>query len=268
MRLRRAITYVARDGAQIEAYVTLPAGASRKHPVPLIVNPHGGPWARDTGDFNREAQFLASRGYAVLQPNYRGSTDFDWRFRHGERYDFIKMRDDVTDGTLALIRSGLIDRNRIAIMGTSFGAYLSVCGAAFEPDLYRCAVALSGVYDWEQVMAEARQERFFDNPRFEYFRRHLGDPKADPAKFDSISPLRHIDRVKIPIFVYHGYDDPIASIGESTALVSALAAHHVPYEKHFVERETHGIHNLDTAVAIYSDIEAFLAKNMARAPAQ
>jgi acetyl esterase/lipase len=266
MRPRRAITYLSRDGVPIEAYLTLPVGASKEHPVPLVVYPHGGPWARDHWGFDWEAQFLASRGYAVLQPNYRGSTDYDWRFPYDDRFDFVKMRNDVTDGTRALIRYGIVDRNRIAIMGGSFGGYLALCGAAFDPDLYRCAVTISGIFDWEQVMDEARQDSLFDNPRFEYFRRHLGDPKADPAKFDAISPLRHIGSVKIPIFVFHGYDDPVASIGESKALVSALSSHGIPYEKHFVERETHGIHNFDTAVDIFTDIEAFLDKNMGGAP--
>jgi acetyl esterase/lipase len=267
MRPRRAITYRARDGYPIEAYLTLPEGASKAHPVPLVVYPHGGPWYRDTGGFDMEAQYLASRGYAVLQPNYRGSTNYDSRFPYEDRFDFVKMRNDVTDGTKALIHSGLVDSNRIAIMGGSFGAYLAVCGAAFEPDLYRCAVALSGIYDWEQVMDEARQESFFDNPQFEFLRRHLGDPKANAAKFDAISPLRHIDQVKVPIFVYHGYDDPIASIGESSALVSKLDQYHVPYEKHFVQREGHGVHYLDHRVEISMDVEAFLAKNMGEAPA-
>jgi len=262
MRPRKAITYRARDGYPVEAYLTLPAGASKAHPVPLVVYPHGGPWARDGGGFDSIAEFLASRGYAVLQPNYRGSQNYRGVFPYEDRFDFVKMRNDVTDGTLALIRSGVVDRSRVAIVGGSFGAYLAVCGAAFEPDLYRCAVSLSGIFDWEQVMDEARQESFLDNPQFLYLRRHLGDPKADPKKFDAISPLRHIDKVKIPIFVYHGYDDPIASIGESSSLVSALDKYHVPYEKHFVQREGHGVHYIDHRIEIFTDIEAFLAKNM------
>ena len=266
MRPRRAVTYRSRDGYPIEAYLTLPAGASKAHPVPLIVYPHGGPWARDVGGYDPVAEYFASRGYAVLQPNYRGSQNYNASFPYEDRFDFVKMRNDVTDGTMFLIRLGIVDRSRVAIVGGSFGAYLAVCGAAFEPDLYRCAVSLSGIFDWEQVMAEARQESFLDNPEFLYLRRHLGDPKADPRKFDAISPLRHIDKVKIPIFVYHGYDDPIASIGESSSLVSALEKYHVPYEKHFVQREGHGVHYLDHRIEIFTDVEAFLAKNMGGAP--
>jgi acetyl esterase/lipase len=262
----KAITYRARDGSPIEAFLTLPAGASKASPVPLLVFPHGGPWARDVWGYDRFAQFFASRGYAVLQPNYRGSIGYDWRFPEADRYDFVKMRNDVTDGTNALIRSGLVDRNRVAIMGGSFGGYLAICGAVYEPGLYRCAVTISGIFDWEKVMAEARQDNYFDSYRYQYFRRHLGDPAADPAKFDAISPLRHIDRVKIPIFVFHGWDDPIASIAESKALVAEMEAHGVTYEKHFVEREQHGISNFDNEVEIYGDVAAFLSKYVSPVP--
>ena len=254
----------------IEAYLTLPAGASKEHPAPLVVYPHGGPWARDVGGvrwwFDDVPQYLASRGYAVLQPNYRGSTDYDWRFPYDDRFDFVKMRNDVTDGTNAMIRSGIVDRNRIAIMGASFGGYLAICGAAFEPDLYRCAVTMAGVFDWEQVMAESRQDSILDNPKYEYLFRHLGDPKADPAKFERISALRHADQIKIPVFIYHGYDDGTASIGESNSLISILSSHHVPYEKHYLEQEGHGFFKIQDRLEIFGDIEAFLARNMGGAP--
>jgi len=260
LRPMKTITYRARDGAPIEAYLTMPAGVSKESPAPLVVYPHGGPWVRDAWGYDPVVQFLASRGYAVFQPNYRGSEDYDWRFPAADRYDFIKMRNDVTDGTNALIRSGYIDRNRIAIMGGSFGGYLALCGAAFEPNLYRCAITLSGVFDWGRVMDEARQDNYFDSARYLYFRRHLGDPKADPAKFDAISPLRHMDKARIPVFIFHGWDDLIASIAESKALVSELDARGIPYEKHFFEREQHGLSHLENAVEIYSDIAAFLDK--------
>jgi len=266
MRPRKAIAYLSRDGIPLEAYLTLPAGASKAHPAPLVVYPHGGPWSRDTGGFDAIAEYLASRGYAVLQPNYRGSTDYNWRFPYEDRFDFVKMRNDVTDGTKALIRSGIVDKNRIAIMGGSFGAYLSLCGAAFEPDMYRCAVSLAGVFDWEQVMDEAHQESYLDNPEFEYLIRHLGDPKTNAAKFDATSPLRHADQIKIPIFIFHGWDDRTASIAESKALISALESHHVPYEKHFLEQEGHGLFKIQDRIDIFTDIEAFLAKNMGGAP--
>jgi dipeptidyl aminopeptidase/acylaminoacyl peptidase len=111
-------------------------------------------------------------------------------------------------------------------------------------------------------MDEARQDNYFESPKYQFFRRHLGDPAANPAKFDAISPLRHVDKVKIPIFIYHGWDDPIASIAESKALVSALAAHNIPYEKHFLEREGHGISDYEDRLDMFGDVEAFLAKYM------
>ena len=138
-----SFSYRTRDGMVIEGYLTLPEGSKNGKPAPLVVFPHGGPWLRDVWGFNPWVQWLASRGYAVFQPNYRGSPGYGWRYPEADKYDFVKMRNDVTDGVAALIQSGLVDRGRIAIVGQSFGGYLALCGAAFEPDLYRCAITLS-----------------------------------------------------------------------------------------------------------------------------
>jgi acetyl esterase/lipase len=262
MRPMLSFSYRARDGSVVDGYLTLPAGAAKGRPAPLVVFPHGGPWTRDVWGYNPWVQLLANRGYAVFQPNYRGSLGYDWRFPEGDRYDFIKMSGDVTDGVQALIESGLVDRRRVAIMGASFGGYLALCGAVFEPGLYRCAITLSGIFDWAQAMAESRNNNYFEDPEFLFLKRHLGDPEREKAKFDAISPLRHVDRVRIPIFVYHGGDDQIASIDESKRLVGALEDNHVPFEKHFLENEEHGLSHYDDAVEIFTAIDAFLARNM------
>jgi hypothetical protein len=135
MQPMNIIKFKTRDGRQLDAYLTLPSGASKKNPPPLVVLPHGGPWARDGWGFDGEVQFLANRGYAVLQPNYRGSNGYDWMFSSEDKYDFRKMHDDVTDATKTMIASGLIDKTRIAIMGSSFGGYLAVSGVVNEPTL-------------------------------------------------------------------------------------------------------------------------------------
>jgi dipeptidyl aminopeptidase/acylaminoacyl peptidase len=259
------LKFKTRDGRELDAYLTLPAGASKKNPPPLVVLPHGGPWARDTWGFDGEVQFLASRGYAVLQPNYRGSNGYCWMFPYDDQWALRKMHDDVTDATKALIASKLIDGNRVAIMGTSFGGYLALSGVVNEPELYRCAVTIAGVFDYAQVLQERKYDKY-DNPSYGYFIRRLGDPKKEPGKFDAISPGRHVDRVRVPVFVAHGKDDPVADIGESKRLVSELEKFHVPCEKLFISGEGHGMGHLKNEVELYGRIEAFLAKNLMAAP--
>lgn len=259
MRPMKVISFPSRDGATLEGYLTMPAGASKEKPPPLVVLPHGGPWVRDVWGWDGEVQFLASRGYAVFQPNYRGSSGYDWKFSPDDQWAFRKMHDDVTDGVKALIKWGQVDPARIAIMGSSFGGYLSLCGAAYEPDLYRCAVTIAGVFDWERVMRESRNDEHVRG-RFQFLRRRLGDPQAEAEKFDAISPLRHIDQVKIPVFVAHGREDHVASVSQSKRLIGELQKNRVPYVSHFESTEGHGMASLKNRVELYTDIEEFLAK--------
>jgi len=172
------------------------------------------------------------------------------------------MHDDVTDGVHALIKSGLADPDRIAIMGGSFGGYLALCGAAYEPSLYRCAITVAGVFDWERLMRESRYSE--NNPsEYGFLHRHLGDPKAQKAKFDEISPLNAIDKISIPIFVAHGRKDNVVSAAQSDRLVSALKKRNISYETMFAVNESHGFRNLDNRVELYTRIEAFLARHLA-----
>ncbi len=265
MRPVTVMQYKTRDGRVLDAFVTLPAGASKQTPAPLVVLPHGGPYVRDAWGFDPEAQFLASRGYAVLQPNYRGSPGYDWMFPEEDRYQFRKMSDDVTDATRKLLKSGLVDPHRVAIMGASFGGYLAISGVVNEPDLYRCAVTIAGIFDWAQVMQDEKYYQY-DTPSYGWLRRRLGDPAKQKEFFDSISPVRHVDRIRVPVFVAHGKDDPVADISESRRLISALKEFHVPYEAMLVGREGHGIRHLNKEVELYGRIEAFLAKNLAPVP--
>jgi dipeptidyl aminopeptidase/acylaminoacyl peptidase len=262
MQPMRVIAYKTRDGHEIEAYLTLPAGASKESPAPLVVLPHGGPWARDGWGWDAEVQFLVSRGYAVFQPNYRGSTGYGWRFPEEDMWAFRKMHDDVTDGVKTILKTGLIDRDRIAIMGASFGGYLALCGAVYENDLYRCAITVAGVFDWERVMKEARGSEYLRS-RFGVLRRFLGDPQKNQAKFDEISPARHVDQIKIPVFVAHGTEDVVASVAQSKRLIADLKKHRVPYEKQIEREEGHGFQKLENKVELYTAIEAFLAKHLA-----
>jgi dipeptidyl aminopeptidase/acylaminoacyl peptidase len=259
MQPQSVVKFKTRDGRQLDAYLTLPAGASKSDPPPLVVLPHGGPWARDSAGFDGEAQFLASRGYAVLKPNYRGSTGYGWMFPLEDQWDFRKMHDDVTDATKVMIASGLIDKGRIAIMGGSFGGYLAVSGVVNEPTLYRCAVTIAGVFDWERQIKDSKYDQF-DSPIFGRMMRMLGDPKKQPEKFDSISPGRHADQIRVPVFVSAGKEDSTVEIEQSRALISALEKYHVVYEKLIVSEEGHGMAHLDNRVELYTRIAAFLDK--------
>lgn len=262
MQPMKIIRFKTRDGHQLDAYLTLPAGATKQNPPPLVVMPHGGPWARDSWGFDADVQFLASRGYAVLQPNYRGSNGYCWMFPIEDAWNFSKMHDDVTDATRAIIGSKLVDPDRVAIMGGSFGGYLAIMGVVNEPQLYRCAVTIAGVFDWAQLIKDKKHDRF-DSSVYGRLIRKLGDPGEQPGKFDAIAPGRHVDRIRVPVFVSHGKDDPIVDISQSRRLVSALEENHVPHESYLAYEEGHGMGHLTHQVELYGRIEAFLAKYLA-----
>ena len=254
------IQFKSRDGTPIDAFLTVPTNASEEHPVPLIALPHGGPWASDRWGWDSEAQFLASRGYAVLQPNYRGSTGYDWRFPE-DIWNFTKMHEDVTDGVKAVRRMKMIDANRVAIMGTSFGGYLALAGATQEPDLYRCAITQAGVFDWQELVDDAQRFQYED-ARYQVLKRHLYEPNANGADLEHISPLRNVAAIKVPVFVAHGSEDRVVSIRQSKQLVNELKSNGYPHEVYFARGEGHGMAELENRVALYSAIEQFLAKNL------
>jgi len=266
MQPRNIIKFKTRDGRQLDAYLTLPAGASKKNPPPLIVLPANGIWERVVWGFGGEVQFFVSRGYAVLQPNHRGSNGYSWMFPQADKWDFGKMNDDVTDATKTLIASGFIDRERVAIVGSSFGGYLAVSGVVSEPTLYRCAVAFAGIFDWEQQIKDKQYDQY-KYPEYGYLTRRLGDPSKNREKFDAISPVRHVDQIRVPVFVAGGMEDRAVEIEQSRSLISAMEKCHVPHETMIVNWEGHGMRHLDNRIELYTRILAFLDKNLKQAPA-
>jgi dipeptidyl aminopeptidase/acylaminoacyl peptidase len=163
---------------------------------------------------------------------------------------------DVTDATRKLMASGLIDKNRVAIMGGSFGGYLAISGVVNEPSLYRCAVTNAGVFDWEEQISNTKYYKY-DTPAFGVLMRKLGDPRKEPAKFDAISPGRHVDQIRVPVFVAAGGEDQTVDDRQSKRLVSDLERHKVPYERLFIGEEGHGMRHLGNQVELYDRIVAF-----------
>jgi dienelactone hydrolase len=259
MQPMSVIKYTTRDGRQLDAYVTMPAGATRQNPPPLVVLPPSAKGERNSWGYDAEVQFLASRGYAVLQPNHRGSAGYSWMFPLEDEWAFRKMHEDVTEATKTMLASGLVDRTRVAIMGTGFGGFLALSGAAYEPSLYRCVVAVSPVSDWGRLIADYKHDKFFD-PFYSRIVRKMGDPGKDPEKWDAIAPLRHADQIRAPGLIAMGeYDPPMDLVG-SKNVASAMERNHVPVETMSFWDEAGGPRRLADIVELQTHLETFLAK--------
>lgn len=260
MSVQRPIKFTARDGLPLEGYLSLPAPAADGRKPPLVVYAHGGPWARDTWRFDRRVQLLTSRGYAVFQPNYRGSTGYSKAVSKDDDFEFRKMHDDVTDGVKFLVAQGVVDGNRLAIFGGSFGGFLAVAGAAFEPDLYRCAITFAGVFDWKQLIRQSWAQSDDDQFNYDYLIKKLGDPATQEARFEQNSPIQHVAAIKARVFVIHGKLDTTVDYRQSTKLLSQLAAHKVPHDKLFFDTEVHGFIERENEQKYLEAVEKFLAR--------
>jgi len=231
--------YAARDGLEIESFITWPESGPGEN-TPLLVMPHGGPEARDRLTFDRVAQYFAVQGYAVLQPNFRGSSGYGRSFiEAGHRNWGGAMQDDITDGVQHLIESGQVDPERICIVGFSYGAYAALAGAAYTPDLYQCAVGGGGAYDLAAFI-EARGE---DNDELrEYWVEQIGDPDnaADLTAIRAVSPAFSAEAIAIPVLLLHGDQDRLVPVEQSQIMARALEAAGVP---HVYVEEPEGRHD-------------------------
>ncbi|MDL1860903.1 S9 family peptidase [Betaproteobacteria bacterium PRO7] len=265
MAQKTPIRYKARDGIEIPAYLTLPPGRDKQLPLVLIV--HGGPFVR--GEFwgwDREAQFLASRGYAVLQVDYRGSLGYGWNHhRLGRRQWGLAMQDDLTDGVNHLVAQGIADKSRVAIMGGSYGGYATMMGLAKDPDLYRCGINIVGVTDLALMGTATWSDMSVESKEFQiWFAQHVGDPAKERDKLDAASPARLADRIRRPVLIAHGYNDVRVPIEHAHRMRAALdRAGMRDVEWVVYPDEAHGILREKNASDLYSRIERFLAKHMA-----
>lgn len=253
------ISYKTRDGLTIHGYLTVPKGMTPKN-LPVVVNPHGGPWYRDTWTFNPEVQFLANRGYAVFQMNFRGSVGYGKAFWEASFKQWGKtMQDDITDGVNWLIKEGIADPKRIAIYGGSYGGYATLAGVTFTPDLYACAVDYVGV---SNLFTFLKTIPPYWKPMLDMMYEMVGDPQKDSALLASSSPVFHVDKIKVPLMVAQGAKDPRVNIDESNQIVNALKQRGVQVEYLVKENEGHGFANEENRFDFYEAMEKFLAKHM------
>lgn len=263
----KPIQYNTRDGLTIHGYLTLPKGIEAKN-LPVVVNPHGGPWARDSWGFNPELQFLANRGYAVLQMNFRGSTGYGRKFLEASYKQWgLTMQDDITDGVQWLIDQGIADPARIAIYGGSYGGYATLSGITKTPDLYACAIDYVGVSNLFTFMQTIP-------PYWELYREMLyemvGDPnnEADSIQMRATSPVFHVDKIKVPLLIAQGAKDPRVNQDESDQMVAALKERGIDVEYLLKENEGHGFRNEENRFEFYRAMERFLEQHLAVAVEQ
>ncbi len=253
----KPIEYRARDGLLIHGYLTIPRGLKPKD-LPVVVNPHGGPWARDSWGYNPEVQFLASRGYAVLQMNYRGSTGYGRRFWEASFKQWgRKMQNDITDGVNWLIKKGIADPKRVAIYGGSYGGYAALAGLTFTPKLYACGVDYVGVSDLLKFMNTIPP---YWKPYLQEMYAEVGNPKTDTKLLWEESPVYHVNRIIAPLFVAAGAKDPRVNIQESNEMVDALRKRGVHVEYMVKQNEGHGYMDQGNRFDFYRAMEKFLNK--------
>ena len=259
-----AIKYTARDGLEIHGYLTTPVNSDGKN-MPMIVHPHGGPNVRDTYGYDPYVQFLASRGYAVFQPNFRGSTGYGAYHYISANKQFGKtMQDDITDGVYYLIEQGIADKDRIAIFGASYGGYATMAGLTFTPDLYAAGINYVGVVDLELLQEDSNR----NSRRFGYYydelRLEWGDPDnpEDMPYIIETSPLRQAHKIKSPVLIVHGAQDNNVRLVHARKLANKLDSLGKEYEWYVEPYEGHGFRGEQSTLNLFGIVEVFLDKHL------
>jgi dipeptidyl aminopeptidase/acylaminoacyl peptidase len=256
----QSIAYTARDGLRISGYLTLPNGRGGKN-LPAIVLPHGGPFARDVRDWNAEVQFLASRGFAVLQPNFRGSSGFGRAFeRSGYRQWGLAMQDDISDGVKWLVEQGIADPDRIGIYGASYGGYAALVGGTKTASLYRAAAAYAPVVDLELMIDDEASYRGY----VPYAETQIGGELGDKERLRANSPLRLAEQAGVPILLGHGDEDDVVDVHHSRKMAAALRKAGKPFEYLEFPHEIHGFLLESNRIRWYEALAAFFEKHLAQ----
>ena len=247
---KTAFDYTSSDGLTISGYVTAPKGATMEN-MPLIVLPHGGPAARDDQAFDWWAFFYAANGYLVYQPNFRGSDGYGYNFRaSGENQWGLKMQDDITEGVEKLIADGIADKDRICIVGASYGGYAALAGATITPDLYKCAVSVAGISNLATLLADAGKDSIWE--------RRIGNRFGDKKYIDSVSPQKNADKVKAPILLLHGDQDVVVPMGQSRMMRKALEKANKNVEFVTLKDEDHWLSRSKTRTQLLAETIRFI----------
>lgn len=255
----RRLTYKAADGLDIPAYLTLPRGRAPKG-LPLVVLPHGGPQARDTSDFDWITQALAAQGYAVLRPNFRGSSLSEKMIVAGYGEWGRRMQTDVSDGVRYLVKEGIADPGRVCIVGASYGGYAALAGVTLEHGVYRCAVSIAGISDLRRFVRRIDEKVLHDNENLElrYWDRAIGAKGPDDPLLSDISPIAHVDNVDAPILLVHGLDDLVVPIEQSDRMYDALKDAKKDVSIVRMKGEDHRLSRSGTRVQALQAVVAFL----------
>lgn len=257
----QAIKYKAADGLEISGYLTLPNGKASKN-LPLIVMPHGGPQARDTAGFDWWAQAMASRGYAVLQPNFRGSAGYGRKFVEAAYGEWGgKMQTDLSDGVRVLAKSGTIDPNRVCIVGASYGGYAALAGITLDKGVYRCAVAVAGVSDMGKMLDRETARSGSESTTVRYWKRYMGVERSSDAKISERSPVNFAEKADGPVLLIHGKDDTVVYYDQSVAMRRALEKARKPVEFVTLKAEDHWLSREGTRQQMLMETVTFLEKN-------
>ncbi|MCH7894216.1 MAG: S9 family peptidase [Proteobacteria bacterium] len=259
--------YEARDGLKLHGYITRKTGAPDA-PAPTIILPHGGPWGiRDQWGFDKETQYLASLGYTVIQPNFRGSGGYGYNFEVSSYRQWgLQMQDDLTDATYWAIENNIADPQRICIFGASYGGYAALMGVAKEPDLYACAIGYVGVYDLEllvQGLTRGRRLKGFGRSKV-WGKVAFGDYKKDVERLKNTSPVNLVPQIKVPVFIIMGDNDRVVSSTHAFRMIRQLKRHHKDYRVMIRSTEGHGFFAEQNVIDLYTAIGDFLGANLDR----
>ena len=253
------VSFEARDGLKIYGYLTVPPALGREN-LPMVLNVHGGPWARDLWGYDPEAQWLANRGYACLQVNYRGSTGYGKRLLNaGNREWGAKMHDDLVAAVGWAVEEGIADPERVAIYGGSYGGYAALVGATFTPDLFRCAVDIVGP---SNLITLIKSIPPYWKPLIAVFHERVGNPETEEEFLESRSPLFRVDQIKVPMLIAQGANDPRVKQAESEQIVAAMEEKGIDHEYLLFPDEGHGFAKPENRLKFYAAAERFLAKHL------
>jgi dipeptidyl aminopeptidase/acylaminoacyl peptidase len=250
----KRVTYEAADGLKIPAYLTFPRGKTPKN-LPLIVFPHGGPAVRDTAEFDWWAQAMASQGYLVLQPNFRGSSVTSSHLQAGFGEWGRKMQTDLSDGVRYLVKQGMVDPARVCIVGASYGGYAALAGVTLDPGVYRCAVSVAGISNLKHMLQDVNA---YNDQERRYWNRFMGVSGPSDPLLERLSPIKHVAAINVPVMLIHGRDDTVVRFDQSSDMYDAMKRAKKDVEMVTLKNEDHWLSRGETRLQMLQSTVGFL----------